>query len=303
MKKVVFYNFFHNGDIHVSRGIVKQIINKVHQLDPSIEFVYSHKNDPTLLADIANLGYDREALNHVNPHDGVVVRGDTAYINTWYDQQHQKYARQWGVLTIDTLYIILNEACKQLWGFTLPQCSEHLVDFFPSIDYSKFYIENAKLWVEQQAGKKVLVENGQALSKQAHNFDMTSIVVKLAYMHPEITFILSQKEDVLSPLNAVYTTDVIQKPVGSDLNEISYLSTHCDMIIGRSSGVFSFSMVKENMFERDIKLLSFSHSMSKQRKFWLGSLFTDRIDYSSQLSVSNEFNVDKVLEIINGSLQ
>ena len=302
MKKVVWFNHYHNGDIHASRGIVKQIINHVHRQDPTITFAYSHRNPSNLLLDIPNLEFDGEALNNVNPHDSLVVIGDTAYINTWYDQQHQKYARQCGILTIDILYVALNEACQKLWGFSLEDISVDPKDFFPSIDYSKFDISRIQSWLQEHPGKKVLVESGHAMSGQAHNFDMTSVVVKLAEKHPDITFILSNKNYTPLPNNVICTSDIIQKQTGSDLNEISFISTHCDLIIGRASGVFTFSLVKENLFERSTKMLCFSHLVSGQHKYWLGNLFVNRVGYSSIFTIESTSNVNEIQAIIARNL-
>lgn len=298
--KVVFFNHWHNGDIHVSRGIIQKIIKKVHQLDPSIVFAYSHRNPSNLLLDIPDLEFDAEALNNVNPHDSLVVIGDTAYINTWYDQQHQKYARQCGILTIDILYVALNEACQKLWGFSLENISTDVRDFFPSIDYSKFDISHIQSWLQEHSGKKVLVENGHAMSGQSHNFDMTSIIVQLANEHPNTIFILSQKDYTPLPNNVLVASDITRKQ--HDLNEISFISTHCDMIIGRASGVFTFSLVKENLFDRQIKLLCFSHLVSNQRKYWLGNMFSNKISYSCSINSYSTANTVEVLNIIRSQL-
>lgn len=302
MKKVVFFNHWHNGDVHVSRGIIRQIMNKIHRTDPSVVFEYSHRNSPGLLSDIVNLGHNSHDVNWLDPHSDVTWIDDTVYINTWYDQQHQKYARQWGILTIDALYVALNDACQRIWGFALPNCSEHLIDFFPIIDYSKFEIALASTWLQHHPGKKVLIENGNALSNQAHNFAMAPIIIDLANKHPDKTFILSQRENVDVPSNVVYTSDIIQKREGSDLNEISFLSTHCDLIVGRASGVFTFSLVKENLFERSIKMLCFSHLVANQQKYWLGKLFTDKVSYSSNIITNGTSNLEDVYKLIESYL-
>jgi hypothetical protein len=45
-------------------------------------------------------------------------------------------------------------------------------------------------------------------------------------------------------------SDIIQQE-GCDLNEISYLSTFCNMIIGRGSGPQTFSITKRNLNDPD----------------------------------------------------
>jgi hypothetical protein len=303
MKKVIFWSNWHNGDVHTCRNIIKQIMKKIHFTDPNVIFEFSHKNDPTLLADIPNLGYNREAVDTLNPHDSLVIQGDTVFINTWYDQQHQKFARANGILTFDTLYAAIDDSCQQAFGFNLGSCSEEPIDFFPSIDYEKFYIEHAKEWLVSHPGKKVIIENGKAMSNQAINFDMTSIIAKLAEKHPKITFILSQNDHIPVPDNVFFTSDIIQKEIGkTDLNEISYLSTHCDVIIGRASGVFTFSITRDNLFDRKARFICFSHLLAHQKKYWLGRLFEEKVDYSSSFVIDRTSNVDEVYRIIGGQL-
>ena len=47
-KKLIFYNNFHNGDIHVSRDFVKDIVSKIN----FSEAIYYHENSYTILKDI-----------------------------------------------------------------------------------------------------------------------------------------------------------------------------------------------------------------------------------------------------------
>jgi hypothetical protein len=300
--KITFFNHYHNGDIHLSRGIIRKIINKVHEYDSSVKFSYSHPNKSNLLFDISELDYDFLSLSKLDSQNSIIKLDDTIYINTWYDQQNQKYSKKYGILTIDALYGALSDSCEQIWDFKLDDTSSDLKDFFPIIDYSKFDIEIVQFWLHNHKNKKILIENGHSFSGQSHNFDMTSVAIKLANQHPDIIFILSKKEDLILPNNIFYSSDIIKKTEGSDLNEISFLSTHCDMIIGRSSGVFSFTMVNENLFKRKIKLISFAHLIAGQTKFWLGPKFSDQIYYSSNIIVSNAINTNRVLDIINENL-
>src|SRR5271163_3192723 len=97
-KRVVFFNYYHNGDIHASREFVRQIINKVHQLEPETQFAYAHKNYQGLLSDIPNLTFDPTALSVIrNDHIGTHIVKETTYINTWYGQQHSRYTNNYGL--------------------------------------------------------------------------------------------------------------------------------------------------------------------------------------------------------------
>lgn len=299
--KVVFFNHFHNGDLHISREIVKLIIQKVRQIDPGVSFGYAHVNNPGLLADIPELQY--VGAPNIDQHSNLVRIGDTVYISTWYAQQHHKYMNQYG-MTIDCLYAALNDTCKQLWNFSLSDITRDLSKFYPTIDYSKFHIQNAQNWLSNNPQKKIFVSNGHAMSGQATNFPIAPIISSIASRHPDKLFILSNQEVHNRLTNIVYSEDIIKK-CDSDLNENSFLTTHCDMIIGRASGVFSYAWTQQNMFQRNFKFLCFCGPGVVQyspHQFWTHSLFSDKINYSARYVVSHTDNSDEVKNIIELNL-
>lgn len=301
-KRIVFFNCFHNGDVHVSRGFVRQIMNKVHQLDPSVQFAYGHKNTPDLLSDIPNLGFDSSFSSAIrSEHDNLVCVGDTVYINTWYAQQQFKYMNRHGI-TIDTIYDALEDSCKTLWDFSLSDISGDPSIFFPTIDYSKLNVGTIKNWIDNHPEKKILVESGPALSNQATNFPMGPIISQLANKYPDKSFILTSQEGVTLP-NVFYTSNITNRGGKTDLNEISFISSHCDVMIGRASGVWSFSLTQDNLFKRKMTYLCFSNLVPKKEgKFWLGAKFEDIINYSSNIITTNESDVDVVRNIIERHL-
>lgn len=303
-KRIVFFNCFHNGDIHVSRGFVRQIMNKIKQLEPDTTFGYTHKMSAELLSDIPDLTFDRGALGSVgSEHANLIKSGDTTFINTWYGQQQHKYMNRYGI-SIDTVYAALNDSCKDLYGFSLEDISTDLSTFFPTIDYTRINISRVQNWLSQHPQKKILVENGLALSNQATNFPMGPIIDILARKNPDKLFILTSPENVTNPSGNIFFSDNITQRRGkNDLNEISFLSTHCDMIIGRASGIWSFTLTQENLFRRNIKYLCFSNlEPKKEGKFWMSELFEDKVNYSSTIITTNESDADKVRQLIESHL-
>lgn len=299
--KVVFFNHWHNGDVHVSRTFVRKIMEKLSSLDPQITFSYSHKNDPGLLKDIPNLVFDPNGVHQIGMHDNTVKRGDTLYINTWYAQQNYKFMNIYGI-SFDTLYAIFDDTCKNTWGFSLSDISSDPSDFFPVIDYERFNIENAKSWINQYPGKKIFVSNGVALSSQAHNFSLTSIINELSKKHTDKIFILSNYDGIPGSANIIHSSDIIRK-VGNDLNENAYIASHCDVIIGKASGAFSFAVTKENCLQKSLKFLTFCNLVpSYPNKFWLGDYLKDRINYTSQFIVSNDSDIHTISSIIDSNL-
>lgn len=304
-KKIVFFNYYHNGDIHVSRGFIRQIINKVHQLEPETQFFYGHRNYSGLLADIPNLSFDANALSIIhNDHINMYKVGDTTYINTWYNQQNSKYMGRYSI-SIDTLYAAFNDTCKNLWGFSLNDISTDPSIFFPVIDYDKLEITQAKNWLDKHPAPKVFVSNGIPLSDQAHIFPLTEIIISLSNQHRDKIFILSNKYkryayNILP--NIFYSSDIINKKT-NDLNENSFISSHCDVIIGSASGAFTFSMTQENLFHRNNKFLAFCNLVPiPPNKFWVNELLRDKINYKSKIIVSNESDTTRIYKAIHANL-
>lgn len=302
-KRVVFFNHFHNGDIHVSRGLVRKVIEKIRQTEPNTQFAYSHKNNPSLLADIDGLTFDGHAIRLVNSeHIGVQLSGNTIYFNTWYAQQKFQYMNRWG-LTFDALYNAFDDNCKSIFGFSLDSISTNVSDFFPVIDYNKFSIAHTQNWLSQHPEKKVFISNGAILSDQAHQFSLGSIVKDLAPKHPNITWILSNKEQGVAAGNIVDSVDIIKK-YSHDLNENSFLASHCDLIVGRASGSFTFAMTKENFFNKDSKFLAFCNltPVPPNDQFWIGELLRDKVKYRAEIIVDNSPDVNHILNVIQSKL-
>lgn len=297
---VVFYNHFHNGDVHASRGFVRQIMNKVSGMN----FIYSHRNSSNLLADIPNLKHDPFPLTVLtNNHAGAFQNGNDIFINTWYGQQNFRFMNRYGI-TIDSLYAAFDEACRNLWNFSLSDISDDPRVFFPTIDYSKHDILNAKNWLYGHPGKKVYVETAWAQSGQADNFMMTPAIIELAQRHPDKYFILSNQEgNYTLPGNVVYSSNIIQKSSGSDLNENSFISTHCDVIVGRASGAFTFALTQENLFVRSPKFICFTNLVPQPpNKWWMSELLRDKVQYSAQFVIENVSTTERAKQILDAHL-
>lgn len=303
-KNIVFFNRFHNGDLHISREIVRKIINKVKQINTNINFSYSHCNDANLLSDIEYLNY--LPLSNVDQFSNLFEINNNIYINTWYGQQNFKYMNKYG-MTIDCLYESLDDTCKSLWNFSLNDVSSNIMDFYPTINYDTFKIDNIKTWLATDDRVKIFVSNGSALSGQATNFPMTPIICDLANNHTDKIFILSNREPInqILPNNVVYSSDIIKKSNGSDLNENSFITTFCSTIIGRASGAFSYAWTQQNMFQRNVKFICFCGPGVVEygnHKFWTNVLSSDKINYLAEFIVSHDTNSSSVYNMINNHI-
>jgi hypothetical protein len=87
---------------------------------------------------------------------------------------------------------------------------------------------------------------------------MKEVIEYIASKYPNYLAITTHKIDS-SLENIKYSGDIIQNE-GQDLYEISHLSEFCDLIVGRSSGPFTFTNTKKNFFDPSKKFLCFGAS-------------------------------------------
>jgi len=229
------------GDIHVSRTFIKHIISTNYQET----YIYFHDNPPKLLQDINFLQSVKSNDKEVKDKRGFYKNETTIYLNTWYNAHDSEFIKPHGI-TIHTLYHIFKKSLKN----GLDQDLNHdPLYFLPEINFESFEINDIKKFVLNDKRKKVLISNNIVESSQCKNFSFYPIVEKLAEQFKDVLFIVTNK----MKKEPLYTKDnithfyKIANINDNDLNEIGYLSTFCDVIVGRFSGPQSFSYVKENL--------------------------------------------------------
>lgn len=280
--RIIFFNFFNNGDIHLSRGIVSYIIRRVKDTFSDTQFIYSHKRDPLLISDIEHLQFDKNIINSIDSvFQPAFIKDQDLFINTWYGTDRYHYMNQ-HLISFDCLYFLLNDVCKSYLDFSLDQEDPHKL--FPKINFQKYQINEAKNYADQFEEPRILIANGFAESGQADNFHFTPIVLELANKYHGIQFLLTNYEgDYQLRENVKYTTNIIRKSMGSDLNENAYLGYRCNLIVGRASGVFSFCFNQDTLFHSShIKMMVFSN-LDYPKKFWLYNYFQDKINYGTSI--------------------
>jgi hypothetical protein len=101
----------------------------------------------------------------------------------------------------------------------------------------------------QSEKKKVLIYNQKVKSSQTDNEDWKSYLVRISNLLSDIDFFYTNEEDIDSKLilnnNLYYTPDIFGK-YNCDIIHNSYLSTYCNVIIGRCSGPFMFAAMHNN---------------------------------------------------------
>lgn len=250
LKRIVFFNHFHNGDIHLARGIVREIIRPLD----GVKFLYSHACPADLLADMPSIGHDSVLFKNLRNNRPYLVdrSSGTVFINTWIGCLGTQTVEATGGCNIQLIRDILAASVRRSIGLTLPPVTECM----PDPDFSRFHVRSVQAFMEKDSRVKILISNGKVLSQQSTDFDFAPFILALAEKFPQILFVPSNATD-LKRSNIVHSADIIQKQ-GPDLNENGYLSTFCAAVIGRSSGSYSFSIHRRNLQSRKI-FLSFCH--------------------------------------------
>jgi len=282
--RVIFFNCTHNGDLHLSREFVKHLKANIG----ASSYAYAHFSAPKVLHDLNGIKYlslydlheliPVEVKDTCNCHVGEPYRLDrtsrTLLINTWIGQQGARYlirgtSGKRDQVTLEGNVRMYSELAHKL-GLPVSLSSNYLT-WIPEIDYEVYEIARVKKHFAEAspASMRIFIANGVVRSKQIANFDFSPAILKLAEHHPTIEFYLTSKEPFRqSPPklpNVIFTEDIIAAN-GGDLNENSYLSLFCNVIVGRESGPFEFCKVKENLFESSKTFICFSRN--RQGAFW-----------------------------------
>lgn len=218
--------------------------------------------------------------------------GDDLFINTWVlAGWAQDYLMAHKQFPLDKFGFIETNM-RKFTGFieTLRNLNincEVLLDdklsYIPKIDYSAYEIHGVDKFVRHNPGPKVLICNGPVHGQQVFNFDF-DIFIKLINKN-NFHVITTAKTNI----PGIYCTDDIIQAKDGDLNEISYLSTFCDIIIGRASGPFCFCEVRDNYFNPKKRMISITDKFTWG--FWW---------YNPQNMVwTKKFKIDHLLYIFN----
>jgi len=258
MSKIYFYNGAHNGDVHYSREFVRDIENKIGD-----EYCYIHVCDDSILKDFE---IEQAHSNLPNNNLSCFADGNDIYINTWIGQQNMKYYNMYQC-SLKSNYCMYSDIYNYL-GIKLETISYYI----PKINFDKIYKTNIDNFFERNK-KYVLICNNNVLSGQAINFDFDPIIKKISDQFKDVIFVITNNTNVKGT-NIFNANDIIVSD--KNLLEISYLSTKCDIIVGRASGPFCFTHIQDNIlnvnklflvfsiFENDGKWISDSESLATQ---------------------------------------
>lgn len=248
LKKIVFYNPCQNGDVHVARSYIQDIINKTEGYD----FYYAHKKSTSskfILCDIEGLKREvvEDNILYDLRNDSIVDREQATYINTWYCQSDHKYMRATNSTNCNfhIVYAIFQDKFSY-FGIEI----EPFIYYLPKINFDNLDLSYTKQIVNETSSfrKKVLICNSPVLSGQAPNFNFNPIVKKLSINNPDVVFLCTDSVD--ERINVFNIKEL-------SLNEIGYISTFCDVIVGRASGPYVFSIIEENILNTEKTFICF----------------------------------------------
>ena len=257
MNKIVFFNHYHRGDLHTSKEFVKEVMNKL----PEIEFEYWHGNPEVILQEIGIGPAAQKTPALLDKSKALMKTSDTLYINTWVGCQWDIFCKHGGI-NMHTLYEQWQNLYKGINKFfetdlKLNKSKEH---YLPRIDFDKIN-KKAKANIDEKLkseySKKVLICNNKPASSQSFSYDIDSELINIAEKNPDVWFILTN-EMLEKEKNISYTSDIIGTKQEPDLQEISYLSTLVDVIIGKNSGPYVFCETYDNYMDKDKTFVSFN---------------------------------------------
>lgn len=300
---VVFFNFWNNGDVHVSRSFVKFINGLGYPCE------YLHNNSKNLLADIdincTSIDHGMKNYNvKLNCNTKTRIINNVLFINTWYGADQNIFAK-YGI-NFDCLYYYFKEVISKY--FNIDISIYDIWNFFPEIDFNNFNTVSCADFLEKyKVNKKIFISNGDVKSSQIENFNFSPIINVLSHYYPDYIFLLSdQKNDITNNSNVFFTQNIISSQE-CDLNENSYLSMNCNMIVGRNSGAYTYAITKSN-YQRECKFINFTNDLSiklynlslDMQPNWIKEL---PLNYKAKFIGSEENRIKRIYNILNKHIE
>ncbi len=222
---LILHNLAHNGDLFVSRSFVRDLCEKLNG-----NVIYLHKYDPNYLFNDISL---KEFKTQAFPIDD----NEKRVYSTWYAAKNHRYMEGTGC-TIQTLYKLFSEIY-----FNLGLPINSIQSYIPSINFEKYGYR----FIERKPNT-VLVCTNTPLSGQSSISDLGYLVNFLSKEFPNKIFYVTNKlSSIENRSNVIFTESILKT---NNLIELSWFSTHCSSIIGRSSGPYTFSLLNKNLEDK-----------------------------------------------------
>lgn len=269
---LILHNLANNGDLFVSRSFVRDLCEKLNG-----NVIYLHKYDPNYLFNDISL---KEFKTQAFPIDD----NEKRVYSTWYAAKNRRYMEGTGC-TIQTLYKLFSE---MYFNLGLPINS--IQSYIPSINFEKYQFKSNK-----RNTQNVLICNNIPLSGQSSTDDMSLFIEQLARSCPKkIFFVTNETKKHLNYPNIIYTKNILKT---NNLIEISCFSKECSYIIGRASGPYTFSFIKEN-FDDGVKFFEIAYPNHMGENFNLANFGLQKLGYNNFLNLNCEEPLENILKKI-----
>jgi hypothetical protein len=251
---IIFYCGYGNGDLWISREFVKEIAS----LSLADSYYYAHNKDHHLFFDLPYLKFKELDYNCLE-RQPYALYGKDLYINTWLGYAYGKYVFPGVTCSLSNLRRMFTDTLSSL-GIDY-RFSTNDINYVPELDITLLedeYYENINQFVYRNIDRPlILISNGSVQSGQASNFSFDSYVNDEADKYKDVLFLVTENYSN-KPTNVICIKDIIKKQYGTDLPEISYLSTFVDTIAGRSSGPYVYSQNRQNYNNPDLYMLGYT---------------------------------------------
>lgn len=284
--KINLYNDFHNGDIFYSRIIIE------HLLKNGFEVSYNHGMSPYILSDYGDI-YD-------GPLDPTIhsSRGPNNFekniINTWIGKEDAKYVK------VDACsfkgYIPLVEDIFNYYGITYTNEEELLPTIrFNNIDQNiRNKISDKIQEIKKSYSKIILICNNECLSGQSQNFDFDPVIDYMSKKYEDSCAFFITNQTQVDNKNIIKIPNITEG-YDSDLLLISYISLWCDIIVGRASGPYCYTHIKENLLNKNKTYISFTYYLSegvwyensKAKQVWSGNYDLNHVSEIIENEIKN----------------
>lgn len=270
MRTIKLFNNYHNGDIFYSR-LITQNLKDIFNIE------YYHSTPLLQFEDFKNI----EEYNNSSPR---FSDNTSLSFDTWVGQNNSEFLRG----TLCSFYTgkkILINIFNQL-GISIPKDEDLLpyviYDNLKHIDIVKNKLSNYDNFLH-----KILISNNNVQSGQSLNFDFDPIINILSDRYPNHLFLITNPTSVIKN-NVIHIKDITGNDF--DLLYISFISTKCDIIIGRASGPYCYCHVKENLMNENKTFISLTHNDIE------GIWFKES---NAKQIWSNNYDNNHILDIIN----
>ena len=281
--KIQVYNHLHNGDIFFSRGLLKLLSQKY-------EVIMYHNNNTPLFSDLSYVEEIKGIPSEFLPETDSSQIAHSGVINAWIGQGGLHYhSRPPCGCTFENYFEIIKDVARYL-NLNL----SNIEDYLPEVNFNKvgnYDVISSKMnHLKLKYKKIILISNGDVMSEQSSNFDFTDIVDELSKKYHDYLFLLTKNTYLLKE-NVIYTEDITQ--ILPDLLQISLISLFCDVIIGRDSGPYCFTHVKDNILNPNKKYICFSGNRQS------GIFYSNsKVDFTW----SNNYNLNDIKNIIDNKI-